>query len=91
LLPEKFITSLAGLPGFDETSFVKTHQVPADFTAVRLNRFKPFDLAAHPFMQSMSPVNWCQEGYYLNGNDRKRFVRSFVNTQLFLASCGCLS
>ena len=72
MLPEKFITSLAGLPGFDETSFVKTHQAPADFTAIRLNQFKPFDLAAHPFMQAMSPMDWCQEGYYLTG--RPSFV-----------------
>ncbi len=72
MLPEKFIASLAGLPGFDESAFVKTHQLPADFTAVRLNQFKPFDLAAHPFMQAMSPVDWCQEGYYLTG--RPSFV-----------------
>jgi 16S rRNA C967 or C1407 C5-methylase (RsmB/RsmF family)/NOL1/NOP2/fmu family ribosome biogenesis protein len=72
LLPPSFIASLAGLPGFDETAFVKTHQVPADFTAVRLNQFKPFDLAAHPFMQAMTPVDWCQEGYYLTS--RPSFV-----------------
>ena len=72
MLPEKFIASLAGLPGFDETAFVKTHQVPADFTAVRLNQFKSFDLAAHPFMQAMTPVDWCQQGFYLSG--RPSFV-----------------
>jgi 16S rRNA C967 or C1407 C5-methylase (RsmB/RsmF family)/NOL1/NOP2/fmu family ribosome biogenesis protein len=72
LLPEKFIASLAGLPGFDESAFVKTHQVPADFTAVRLNQFKPFDLAAHPFMQAMTAVDWCQQGYYLTA--RPSFV-----------------
>ena len=72
MLPQTFIASLTGLPGFDETAFVKTHQVPADFTAVRLNQFKPFNLAEHPFMKSMTPVDWCQEGYYLSG--RPSFV-----------------
>jgi len=72
LLPPSFIASLTGLPGFDETAFIKTHQVPADFTAVRLNQFKPFNLAAHPFMQSMTSVDWCQDGYYLTS--RPSFV-----------------
>jgi 16S rRNA C967 or C1407 C5-methylase (RsmB/RsmF family)/NOL1/NOP2/fmu family ribosome biogenesis protein len=72
LLPPSFIASLAGLPGFDESAFVKTHEVPADFTAVRLNQFKSFDLATHPFMQAMMPTDWCQQGYYLTG--RPSFV-----------------
>lgn len=72
MLPEKFIASLEGLPGFDKDTFVETHQVPADFTAVRLNQFKPFDLAAHPFMNKVTPINWCQQGYYLIG--RPSFV-----------------
>ncbi|MFM6994023.1 MAG: methyltransferase RsmF C-terminal domain-like protein [Sediminibacterium sp.] len=72
MLPEKFITSLVGLPGFDKDTFVATHQVPADFTSVRLNQFKPFDLSAHPFMNKVTPINWCQQGYYLSG--RPSFV-----------------
>lgn len=72
MLPEKFIASLEGLPGFDKDTFVETHLVPADFTAVRLNQFKPFDLAAHPFMNKVTPINWCQQGYYLSG--RPSFV-----------------
>ena len=72
MLPEKFIASLEGLPGFDKEAFVQTHQVPADFTAVRLNQFKPFDLAAHPFMHAMTPIDWCQQGNYLSG--RPSFV-----------------
>ncbi len=72
MLPEKFIASLEGLPGFDKDKFVETHLVPADFTAVRLNQFKPFDLAAHPFMNKVTPINWCQQGYYLSG--RPSFV-----------------
>ncbi|MFY7978998.1 MAG: RNA methyltransferase, partial [Sediminibacterium sp.] len=72
MLPPSFIASLAGLPGFDETAFVKTHQVPADFTAIRMNQFKPFDHAEHPFMHAKTPVDWCQDGYYLSG--RPSFV-----------------
>ncbi len=72
MLPEKFITSLEGLPGFNKESFVKTHQVPADFTAVRLNQLKSFDLATHPFMNKMTPIDWCSQGYYLSG--RPSFV-----------------
>jgi 16S rRNA C967 or C1407 C5-methylase (RsmB/RsmF family)/NOL1/NOP2/fmu family ribosome biogenesis protein len=72
LLPEKFIASLEGLPGFNQETFVQTHEVPADFTSVRLNQFKPFDLTAHPFMHAMTPMDWCNQGYYLNG--RPSFV-----------------
>ena len=72
MLPEKFIASLAGLPGFDKAAFVETHQVPADFTAVRMNQYKQFDHAAHPFMHAKTPVDWCTEGFYLNG--RPSFV-----------------
>lgn len=72
MLPEKFIASLVGLPGFNQEAFVQTHQSPADFTSVRLNQFKPFDLAAHPFLHSMIPINWCEQGYYLHG--RPSFV-----------------
>ena len=72
MLPEKFIASLAGLPGFNQEAFVQTHQAPADFTSVRLNQFKPFDLAGHPFMHTMTPMDWCEQGYYLTG--RPSFV-----------------
>jgi len=72
LLPEKFIASLAGLPGFDSAEFVQTHQTPADFTSLRINQYKPFDLAAHPFMHELQPMAWCAQGYYLNG--RPSFV-----------------
>ena len=72
MLPEKFISSLEGLPGFDKAAFVETHEVPADFTAVRMNQFKPFDHAEHPFMHAKTPVDWCADGFYLNG--RPSFV-----------------
>ena len=72
MLPEKFIASLAGLPGFDKAAFVETHQVPADFTSVRMNQYKPFDHSAHPFMHAKTHVDWCAEGFYLTG--RPSFV-----------------
>lgn len=72
MLPEKFIASLAGLPGFNQDAFVQTHQVPADFTSLRLNQFKPFELGAHPFMNKMTPIDWCDQGFYLQ--DRPSFV-----------------
>ena len=72
MLPIKFIASLAGLPGFNQEAFVQTHQAPADFTSIRLNKFKPFHLNAHPFMHAMSPMDWCEQGYYLK--DRPSFV-----------------
>lgn len=72
MLPEKFIASLAGLPGFNQEAFVQTHQMPADFTSLRLNQFKPFELGAHPFMHKMTPMTWCDQGYYLQ--DRPSFV-----------------
>lgn len=72
MLPEKFIASLEGLPGFNKEAFVQTHKVPADFTSVRLNEYKPFDLKTHAFMHTMSPIEWCDHGFYLQG--RPSFV-----------------
>lgn len=72
MLPEKFIASLTGLPGFNLESFVQMHQKPAEFTSIRLNQFKPFELSMHPFMQTMSQVAWCDQGAYIQ--DRPSFV-----------------
>jgi 16S rRNA C967 or C1407 C5-methylase (RsmB/RsmF family)/NOL1/NOP2/fmu family ribosome biogenesis protein len=72
LLPEKFIASLEGLPGFNQETFVQTHEAPADFTSVRLNQFKPFDLSTHPFMHNRTSMDWCKDGCYLSG--RPSFV-----------------
>ena len=72
MLPEKFIASLEGLAGFDQEAFIQVHEQPAPFTSVRLNQYKRFDLSAHPFMHSMTKMDWCSTGYYLEG--RPSFV-----------------
>lgn len=72
MLPEKFIASLAGLPGFDPAAFIKTHQTQADFTSLRINPYKKFDTAIHPFLHAVEPIPWCAQGHYVSG--RPSFV-----------------
>lgn len=72
MLPEKFIASLAGLPGFDSAAFIQTHQTQADFTSLRINPYKKFDTTIHPFLHAVEPIPWCAEGHYVSG--RPSFV-----------------
>lgn len=66
MLPESFIKSLAGLPGFDKQSFEQVHEIQEQITSVRLNSAKPFDLNEHAFLKNTQQIPWCKEGSYLN-------------------------
>ena len=65
MLPHSFITSLQGLPGFDQDAFLSVHQKQEQLTSVRLNQFKPFILEAHAYFKELDPMHWCKHGYYL--------------------------
>lgn len=65
MLPESFIKSLAGLPGFNRQSFEQVHEIQEQVTSVRINSAKPFELNEHTFLKSAQPIPWCKEGSYL--------------------------
>lgn len=66
MLPHSFITSLQGLPGFDQEAFLKVHEQQEQLTSIRFNQFKPFEVNAHPYFTHLEPMHWCGNGYYLN-------------------------
>ena len=66
MLPEPFIKSLAGLPGFDRQSFEQVHEKQEQVTSVRLNSAKPFDVNEHAFLKNAQQIPWCKEGSYLD-------------------------
>ena len=73
MLPEKFIQSLEGLIGFDKEAFIAVHEKKEQVTSLRLNQFKPFDLATHPFLHTSTIVPWCNDAKYLE--ERPLFVK----------------
>jgi len=75
LLPQNFLSKLAGSPGFEAENFIRAHQLAESPTSIRLNPFKPSNT------KSDSPVQWCNEGYYLHTRP------SFTFDPLFHAGC----
>lgn len=65
MLPELFIQSLQGLPGFDEAAFLHVHQTGEQLSSLRLNEYKPVDVKAHPFLNATENIPWCPSGRYL--------------------------
>ena len=72
MLPPSFISSLKGLPGFDEQAFVQTHALKESITSIRINTNKSFLEQPTSFFKEASPIAWCEEGYYLK--ERPMFV-----------------
>ncbi|MEN9382825.1 MAG: hypothetical protein RI940_1708 [Bacteroidota bacterium] len=66
MLPESFLKSLAGLPGFDRQNFEQAHEIQEQVTSVRINSAKPFDIHEHAFLNNVQQIPWCKEGSYLN-------------------------
>ncbi len=59
IFPPHFLASIGKATGFDETSFVQVHELPAP-TSIRLNPAKPIGQ-----FDKDEPVAWCSEGRYL--------------------------
>ena len=72
MLPQKLLSSLTNLPGYNQDSFVRVHEIGDQITSVRINPAKPFDLAAHSFLNSSNAIPWCANGFYLQ--ERPLFV-----------------
>jgi 16S rRNA C967 or C1407 C5-methylase (RsmB/RsmF family)/NOL1/NOP2/fmu family ribosome biogenesis protein len=75
-LPQSFLQSLEGLPGFDGAAFENVHQTGQQVTSLRINPGKwtapdidklteDFRLHQSKDIQA-SPVPWCTNGYYLS-------------------------
>ena len=65
MLPQSFISSLKGSPGFDEQAFVQTHELKESITSIRINTNKSFLEKPSSFFEEASPITWCEDGYYL--------------------------
>lgn len=78
-LPEKLLESLEGIKGFDKESFKKIHESGEHVTSVRTNPRKKFEIRNPKF--EISPVPWCEHGYYLKERP------SFTFDPLFHAGC----
>ncbi len=70
-LPQSFIQSLEGLPGFDKEAFVGVHESGKQVTSIRFNPQKKqgadkLSSENNDLQTKISqPVPWCQFGYYL--------------------------
>ena len=73
MLPQTFIQSLAGLPGFNKETFIAAHEQGNTLTSIRLNTAKKANLSNHSFLPQSTDIPWCAEGRYLA--QRPSFVR----------------
>lgn len=90
-LPETFLQSLEGLPGFDREAFTNVHQSGNGVTSVRLNNARLREekdaenlLAGQPSWPpsvQLTTVPWCGSGRYLSQRP------SFTFDPLFHAGC----
>src|SRR5690349_13482386 len=60
-LPEKFISSLEDVEGFNKESFISVHESDERVISIRMNPLKPVPL---PF-EGMQKIPWSSDGYYL--------------------------
>ena len=65
MLPNTFLDSLEGLPGFSRDSFVAVHALKEQITSVRLNSAKQFDISKHRFLNNTQTIPWCSGAFYL--------------------------
>lgn len=57
--PEGFLEAISNSPGFEQDSFIRAHEMPAEIS-VRVNPFKRTDQ-----FDSEDKVLWCDDAYYL--------------------------
>ncbi|WP_423737744.1 methyltransferase RsmF C-terminal domain-like protein [Chitinophaga caseinilytica] len=65
-LPQAFIDTLTGLPGYDAAAFLAVHQSPERITSVRLQPQKVQDVASVFPQLETTRVPWASGGYYLS-------------------------
>ncbi len=79
-LPNVFIDSLKGLPGFDSTAFLDSHKEDNQITSIRINPNKPFSISDSA-ISIEEKIPWASHGYYLTNRP------SFTLDPLFHAGC----
>ncbi len=70
-IPQALISSLSGVPGFEESSFLAVHKQGPLVTSVRLNPAKVWDETEDEKEMfapdiALAVVPWCATGYYLS-------------------------
>lgn len=75
-LPQLFLQSLEGLPGFDRQAFEEVHAAGAQVTSIRMNSAKWKDPDIRKLTEdyrenqgkkiSATGIPWCKNGYYLD-------------------------
>ena len=80
-LPDIFLNSLQGLPGFDRQQFTDVHEAGASLTSVRINESKWSLKELAAAFPAAERVPWCPSGFYLKTRP------SFTFNPLFHAGC----
>jgi 16S rRNA C967 or C1407 C5-methylase (RsmB/RsmF family)/NOL1/NOP2/fmu family ribosome biogenesis protein len=62
-LPSALLTSLHGIKGFNETTFIDIHASGEQVTSIRLNPLKNNNCQLSTI--NRQPIDWCPYGYYL--------------------------
>lgn len=68
LLPVQFIQSIQQVKGFNQETFETVHAAEEQVTSIRINEAKISNNqfpVANETIQSVEPVKWCRNGYYL--------------------------
>ncbi|WP_126247035.1 methyltransferase RsmF C-terminal domain-like protein [Chitinophaga rhizosphaerae] len=65
-LPQAFIDTLTGLPGYDAAAFLAVHESPERITSVRLQPQKVQDATSVFPQLEITRVPWARGGYYLS-------------------------
>lgn len=80
MLPEKLMSSLEGIKGFNKEAFEKIHVSGEQITSIRINPFKQSETKIPP-LGGGGAVPWTELGYYLETRP------SFTFDPLFHAGC----
>lgn len=71
ILPQHFLDSLSGCPGFDASAFEEAHQIPS-VSSIRYNSIKSNQHSSSFEGLKLADIPWCIDGVYLK--DRPKFT-----------------
>jgi 16S rRNA C967 or C1407 C5-methylase (RsmB/RsmF family)/NOL1/NOP2/fmu family ribosome biogenesis protein len=80
-LPEAFLETLSGLPGYDKDAFKKVHEQGEQVTSIRVNPAKKSEIPSRLQTGPKSKIPWSEFGFYLKNRP------SFTFDPLFHAGC----
>ncbi|HRD37567.1 MAG TPA: RNA methyltransferase [Bacteroidia bacterium] len=85
-LPALFLNSIKNAKGFDESSFVNTHESGEKITSIRMNPFKKSSLD----FETNNRVDWCETGFYLNERPSFTFDPLFHAGSYYVQEAGSM-